>query len=79
MKYVFVKSKRGECTSAEMVEAALISDSPVVSWQTEPSARQWTSGKRGDKPGTVIFFPRRFPMEPGVPALVYQMSASGEN
>lgn len=62
-----------------MVVAALISDSPVVSWQTEPSARQCACGKRGEKPGTVIFRARRLPIEPGVSALVYQISASGLN
>ena len=62
-----------------MVDAALISDSPVVSWQTEPSARQCACGKRGEKPGTVMFLARRLPMDPGVSAFSYQMSASGEN
>ena len=65
--------------SAVIVEAALISDSPVVSWQTEPSARQCACGNKGENPGTVIFRPRRLPIEPSVLALVYQTSASGEN
>lgn len=78
-KYVEVRSKAGERVRAVMVEAALISDSPVVSWQTEPSARQWACGKRGEKPGTVMFFARRFPMEPAVYEFSYQISASGEN
>jgi hypothetical protein len=54
-KYVDFRLKRGEWTRAVMVEAALISDSPVVSWQTEPSFRQCACGKRGENPGTVIF------------------------
>lgn len=62
-----------------IVLAALISDSPVVSWQTDPSARQCACGKRGEKPGTVIFLARRLPMEPGVLAFLYQISASGSN
>ncbi len=62
-----------------MVEAALISDSPVVTWQTEPSFRQCACGKRGENPGTVIFLARRSPIEPLVCALLYQISASGEN
>lgn len=64
---------------AVMVVAALISDSPVVSWQTEPSFRQCTSGKRGEKPGMVMFLASRSPIDPLVLAFVYQMSASGEN
>ena len=64
---------------AEIEEAALISDSPVVSWQTDPSARQCACGKRGEKPATVMFFARRLPMEPEVSAFEYQMSASGPN
>jgi hypothetical protein len=54
-KYVDFRLKRGQWTRAVMVEAALISDSPVVSWQTEPSFRQCACGKRGENPGTVIF------------------------
>ena len=74
-----MKSKRGELTRAEMVVAALISDSPVVSWQTEPSSRQCTWGNNGDKPGTVIFLASRFPIDPAVLAFSYQTSASGPN
>jgi hypothetical protein len=62
-----------------MVEAAFISDSPVVSWQTDPSERQWASGKRGEKPGTVIFLARRLPMLSLVSAFEYQILASGSN
>ena len=62
-----------------MVEAAFISDSPVVSWQTDPSRRQCASGKRGEKPGTVMLCARRLPMLPCMSALSYQMFASGPN
>jgi hypothetical protein len=78
-KYVLSRLNKGERRRAEMVEAAFISDSPVVSWQTEPSVRQCASGKRGEKPGTVMFLARRLPMLPLVLAFVYQMLASGSN
>jgi hypothetical protein len=73
MKYVEVKLKRGERTSEAMVVAALISDSPVVSWHISPLAVQWTSGKSTERPGTVMLFARR--SNSGIP---YQISASGE-
>jgi hypothetical protein len=78
-KYVFERSNRGERTSARIVDAAFISDSPVVSWQMEPSERQCAAGKMGLKPGTVMFSARRLPMPLGSWELVYQMSASGGN
>src|ERR1700761_7512314 len=56
-----------------MVEAALISDSPVTTWETSPLAVQWTSGKRGERPGTVMFWARRLYFPP------YQTAASGAN
>ena len=37
IKYVVVRSKRGELARAVIVEAALISASPVVTWQMLPS------------------------------------------
>ncbi len=78
-KYVFLRLKKGESTKAEIVAAALISDSPVTSWQTDPSVKQWASGKSGLKPGTVTFFARRLPIEPREAEFVYQISASGRN
>ena len=53
-KYVWVRSKRGDWTRAVIVEAALISASPVTSWQMDPCRVQWAWGKRGENPGTVM-------------------------
>ena len=52
-KYVCVRLKRGERTKAVMVEAALISASPVISSQRSPDSEQCASGNKGEKPGTV--------------------------
>lgn len=69
----------GESVRAVIVAAALISASPVVSWQTRPEGRQCAAGNSGEKPGTVMFWERRGPMEPGVAALSYHMPASASN
>lgn len=37
-----------------MVDAALISASPVTSWQMEPSEVQRAPENEGEKPGTVM-------------------------
>jgi hypothetical protein len=52
----------------------LISDSPVTIWQISPEAVQCASGKRGEKPGMVMFWARR--SNSGIP---YHTSASGAN
>lgn len=79
-KYVLRRSKRGENESADMVDAALISDSPVVRRQTEPSWRQCASGNIGENPGTVMFFwRRRVPKPFAVLLALSQASRSGVN
>jgi len=78
-KYVVRRSKSGESVRAVMVAAALISASPVVSWQTVPSARQCACGYKGEKPGTVMLWVRRSPIEPAVLAFSYQTEASASN
>lgn len=61
-----------------MVAAALISDSPVVTWQMSPAAVQCTCGYSGDRPGVDTFHAYRSP-SPLLGRFAYQMPASGEN
>ena len=56
-----------------MDEAALISPSPVVSWQTSPALVQCASGKRGEAPRMVMFWLYRLGM------FSYHTSASLSN
>lgn len=48
--------------------------SPVTTSQTSPLAVQWTSGYKGERPGTVMFLARI--LNSGMP---YQTSPSGGN
>lgn len=43
-----MRSNEGDRKSEVMVVAALISASPVVSWQIDPPFVQWASGNRGE-------------------------------
>lgn len=73
-KYVRLRSKAEERTRAVIVDAALISDSPVTAWQIDPSLVQCACGKSGENPGTVTFCSSR--LNSGIP---YQASSSGVN
>lgn len=55
-KYDFLKSSLLLVNNDDMVTAALISPSPVVSWQTVSASLQLSVGWRGEKPGMDIEF-----------------------
>jgi hypothetical protein len=58
-KYVLVKLKWVEKRRDEIVTAALISPSPVPSWQISYVGVQWTVGKSGESPGREMLWANR--------------------